>query len=109
VLVKDASIYDFDTALKPYFLKVPVNKPVKFKIQQYTILKYTTTGRVLASKTYTSCFTPFRFRTGFEHELEVHKAPATKLKKGKISDIKHLYPYIKEESRKFYDEFFAKQ
>lgn len=73
------------------------------------MLKYTTSGSVLASKTYTTVFTPFQFRTGFVKEFDVNKSPSIKLKKAKIRDIKDLYPYIKEESRKFYDDFFKKQ
>lgn len=105
-LVTDATIYDWGVALTNFFLKMPTNKDVKFKIQQYTILKYTTTGSILASKTYQQIFTPFRYRIKFVNELDISNAPRVGLKKAKIKDIRDLYPFLKEESKQFYEQLF---
>lgn len=108
VVVQDTSIvFDWNKGLIPFFEKTPKNKNIKFKIQQYSILKYKPCGTLLVSTMYSMLVQqPFMYAKCIPKDINLEPAKKVPLKPAKIRDIKDLFVFLKEESRNFYTTFF---
>lgn len=107
-LVNDTSIlYDWTTALTPYFDTTPKSKGNTFGIQKYPIIKYKPCGTITVSKSYEQVYEPFKYMVKNPEELEIENAKTIPLKAAKVKDVKDLFPYITPTSRKCYEDFFT--
>uniref|UniRef100_A0A8D9ELJ0 Uncharacterized protein n=1 Tax=Cacopsylla melanoneura TaxID=428564 RepID=A0A8D9ELJ0_9HEMI len=76
--------------------KSPLNKSIKFAIQQFVQLKYDTHGNVLASKAFTPNFVPFKLllSTNTNRCFELSPMDTKPINKDKERDIRALTKYL---------------